>query len=449
MAVVLAAVGTFLYFRLESGLDRAIDDGLRSRAADIRSLLQTGTGGLDGAQGIESIADQSFTQILDTEGSVLAASSGLDTEPALTDAQLAATLEAPLLVDAGPKGNFDEESTRLLASPTQVRDETLLVVVGASLEERDDALNSLLAQLLVIAPIALLVTAGLGYVVALAALRPVEAMRRRAATISAQEPGARLPVSGPRDEIARLGETLNAMLARLESALEHERRFVADASHELRTPLALLKTELELAQRSARTRDELEAAIRSAAEETDRLTQLTEDLLLLARADDDVLALRETDISSTEIFELIAARFRARAERLERAIGAAGDADVPFRGDQLRLEQALGNLVDNALRHGAGAIELTAVDTGELVELHVTDEGEGFPPGFVAHAFERFSQADEARSDTGSGLGLAIVDAIAKAHGGTAHVSPTEGTDAWLALPARRLQPLEGTTTGT
>ena len=435
MALVLAAVGTFLYFRLESGLDRAINDGLRSRAADIGSLLQSGAGGLDGAQGIESVGDDSFTQILDAEGRVLAASSGFGEEPALSDAQLERALSSPLMVDVGPLGTFDEEATRLLGSLALVDDEPLVVVVGRSLEERNEALRSLLAQLLVIAPIALLVTSGLGYIVALGALRPVEAMRRRAATISAREPGARLPVSGPRDEISRLGETLNAMLDRLESALEHERRFVADASHELRTPLALLKTELELAQRSARTREELEAAIRSAAEETDRLTQLSEDLLLLARSDDDVLALRETELLSVELFDRVAERFRIRAERQGREIATVPGAEVRLRGDQLRLEQALGNLIDNALRHGAGTITLQATQAGEHLELHVIDEGDGFPQSFLAEAFERFSQADEARSDTGSGLGLAIVDVIARSHGGSAHVSPSGAADVWLALP--------------
>ncbi|MGI9658238.1 MAG: hypothetical protein ACR2OD_04965, partial [Gaiellaceae bacterium] len=175
MAVVLAAVGTFLYFRLESELNRAINDGLRSRAADIGSLLQSGAAGLDGVQGIDSLTDDSFTQILDADGGVLAASSGFADEPTLTNAQLERALSSPLMVDVGPLGTFDDGATRLLGSSTLVESEPLIVVVGRSLEERNEALNSLLAQLLVIAPIALLVTSGLGYIVALAALRPVDA----------------------------------------------------------------------------------------------------------------------------------------------------------------------------------------------------------------------------------------------------------------------------------
>ena len=145
---------------------------------------------------------------------------------------------------------------------------------------------------------ALLLASLAGYGVASSALRPVEAMRRRAAEISASEPGRRLPVPRSRDEVERLGETLNEMLARLEGAIERERTFVSDASHELRTPLAILKAELELAMRSARSPEELEAAIRSAAEETDRLAQLADDLLVVARAEEGRLPVRLTKIGS-------------------------------------------------------------------------------------------------------------------------------------------------------
>ena len=145
---------------------------------------------------------------------------------------------------------------RLLVTPT--------LVVGASLEDRDEALDELLAQLLVVGPLALLLASGAGYFLAAAALRPVESMRREAAEITGDAAGRRLPLPRARDEIHRLGETLNDMLGRLQESLTRERRFVADASHELRTPLALLQTELELALRHKRTPGELEDALRSA-----------------------------------------------------------------------------------------------------------------------------------------------------------------------------------------
>src|SRR5207253_5656207 len=154
-----------------------------------------------------------------------------------------------------------------------------------------------------------------GYLLAAAALRPVEAMRRRAAAITASTPGTRLPVPSSRDEISKLAETLNDMIQRLEAAFEHERRFVADASHELRTPLALLRTELELALRRPRSHNELEQALRSAAEETERLTRLAEDLLLIARSDQGELPVRRRRIEASTLLHATAARFAERARR--------------------------------------------------------------------------------------------------------------------------------------
>ena len=162
-----------------------------------------------------------------------------------------------------------------------------------------------------------------------------------------------------RDEIRDLAETLNEMLARLEAALEHERRFVADASHELRTPLALLKAELELALRRPRTAEELRAAVGSAAEETDRLVVLAEDLLLIARSDQEALGLRVEPVDLGALARSTAERFAERASTDHRRV----DVEIPPRtevsADRLRLEQALRNLVDNALGYGEGRVTIT------------------------------------------------------------------------------------------
>jgi signal transduction histidine kinase len=238
--------------------------------------------------------------------------------------------------------------------------------------------------------------------------------------------------------VSRLGATLNEMLGRLERALERERSFVADASHELRTPLALLKTELELALRTPRTEAELEQALRSAAGETDRLAQLVEDLLVLARTDEGRLPLRRSPVRARDVLAAVAERFRRRAEAAGRTIEVEAPETLVVAADAVRLEQALGNLVENALRHGLGSIRLSASEGGGGIELHVLDEGPGFPPAFLERAFERFARADEARTEGGAGLGLAIARVIAEAHGGSAHASGRAGggADVWLALPA-------------
>jgi signal transduction histidine kinase len=233
------------------------------------------------------------------------------------------------------------------------------------------------------------------------------------------------------DELERLGTTLNEMLGRLETALEREREFVADAGHELRTPLALLRTELELALRQGTTVEELRDAILMSSREADRLSQLAEDLLLIASADRGRLPLRREPVSVDQLFGGIVTRFELQARESGKSVRAVPAQGLTVDGDLLRLQQALGNLVDNALRYGGSAIRLEADEQG----LHVRDDGPGFASGFLPHAFERFSRGDGARGGGGAGLGLSIVHAIAEAHGGSAHVRNVNGgADAWFSL---------------
>ena len=325
---------------------------------------------------------------------------------------------------------------RLLAVPDTAGRSLRALVVASSLAARSESLERLRKELLVASPLALLLATLAGYALAGAALRPVEEMRRKAANISAATPDSRLPVPRANDELQRLAETLNDMLARLETAFGHERQFVADASHELRTPLALLKTELELALRHPRSRAELNDALRSAAEETDRLSALASDLLLIARSDQSGLPVHPESLSSGDVLATVADRFSGRAAELGRRIEVE-DGHVGFDADPERIELALGNLLENALVHGAGTVTIGATRRDEQVELRVVDQGPGFPDGFAERAFDRFSRADEARRRSGSGLGLAIVEAIALAHGGQAGVSPGARTEVWISLPAR------------
>ena len=328
--------------------------------------------------------------------------------------------------------------SRLLATPVHASGRQLVAVVGTSTEPLTESRADLLQLLLVGGPIALLLASIAAYGVAAGALRPVEAMRARAAEISTAEPDQRLPVPSTGDEIARLGATLNAMLNRLGDALAHERQFVADASHELRTPMAILKTELELALAGGRSHEELESALASAAVETDRLTQLAEDLLVIAQTDEGKLALslQMTDIA--EMLEGVSSRFSRRAADCGRSLDVSVEPGLKMRVDRLRVEQALGNLVDNALRYGDGAVALEAERTEESVELHVVDRGPGFSENFAGRAFERFSRAEAGNGQAGSGLGMAIVDSIARAHHGRAGLAnrPGGGADVWLLLPA-------------
>jgi two-component system OmpR family sensor kinase len=436
MAIVLAALGVFLYTRLEAALDRSINQGLRGRAGDLRLVVSRAAPGL--GAGVKPVLEneaESFAQLVDTRGTVVDRTPEAGRASLLTPTQLSRSLRGPLLVERRPLNRLDERVRLFATSATTSDGERIIVVVGTSLEARGDALETLLILLLIGGPVALVLASLLGYGLATAALRPVESMRGEAAAVSAVEPGRRLSLPRADDEIRRLGVTLNEMLGRLELALDRERRFVADASHELRTPLALLRTELELALRRPRSNDELEQSIRSAAQEADRLSSLADDLLVLAQADGGELALRREQMDVTDLFERLRPRYAAESAAAGREIvWGPVPTGMSLVGDRPRVEQALGNLVDNALRHGRGAIVIEASRGESAAELHVRDEGH-FPDDIRPHAFERFARADTARSGSGAGLGLAIVDVIVRAHGGSAHVEDSEGTDVWLAFP--------------
>jgi two-component system OmpR family sensor kinase len=433
MACVLAGVGGMVYLRLGHSLDEQLGESLRARADTLAALAREDIAADDLTGGVLA-GDEGFAQVMGSDGTVLAATPGFAAVSLLSRGDVARARSQPIVFDRAAVAGIDGGEVRLLAAPGRSGSLGIVVVVGASLEDRQEALEGLLAQLLVAGPIALALSSLAGYALAGAALRPVEDIRKRAAQISAERPGERLPLPRARDELSRLGQTLNAMLARLEAGLARERRFVADASHELRTPLALLQAELELALRRPRSTEETERALRSAAEEVDRLVSLAEDLLVLAQADEGRLPLRRSEIDLGGLLESVARRFAMRAESAGRSVVVTSLPGAFLRGDRLHLERALGNLVDNALRHGTGTVRLEAESMDGMVTMRVIDEGGGFPEDFLPRAFERFSRADQARSLGAAGLGLTIVEAVARSHGGLVSAANRPGGGAEIAI---------------
>ena len=433
MALVLLAVGLYVYSRVGSDLESALATSLRTRADDLAATAGN-SGGVGADEGRFVEQDESLAQVIGQDGNVLYGSPGHEQRPLLRGAELAQARRGPLFFDRDSVSGFDERM-RLFVRPADGR----VVIVGATLEDRSEALSSLGSVLLVGGPVALLLAALAAYGVATAALRPVNAMRTEAAEISRLGSGRRLPVPPGDDELARLGDTLNEMLDRLERSAERERGFVASASHELRTPLALLRAELELALREGRTPEELRDAVASAASESERLVQLAEDLLVLARVDEGRLPVRPEPLDARELLATTARRFEARAAESGRELHVEASGDLPVRADRMRAEQALANLVDNALRHGEGTVELLAEPASGGARLHVLDRGPGIDPSLDGRAFERFTRGDRARSRGGTGLGLAIVDAIARSHGRSAGAGQREGggADVWIELPGR------------
>ncbi len=421
MAVVLTGAGLFVYDHLRENLDDEITATLRARLA----APDTATGD----------PEEAFTQVLGADGGVLRGT-GDARGPALAAGEVRDVLGGEDF-EADRKVDDIEGTARVLAErAARGGDAGGVVVAGQSLNDRNDALHGLVRSLLAGGPIAVLLASALGYALAAAALKPVEAMRRRAAAVSLG-PGdeERLPLPEARDEVRRLGETLNAMLARLRVAFDRERRFVADASHELRTPIAVVKTELEGILRGGELPSDAREALEAALAETEVLAQLAEDLLVLARAGDGKLPLRLEAVDARQALERTAERFGDRAARAGRDIEVRAPAGLAVRADPLRLRQAVGNLVDNALRHGSGTVVLEAARADGGVDLCVRDAGAGVPEDLGDRAFERFTRGPAARTLGGAGLGLAIVRAIAEAHGGQVALTPGVPRTVRLWLP--------------
>ncbi len=393
-AVVLAGAGLFVYVQLRADLDESVNDDLRARA---QAVAAGGAGG-------QTEPEDGFERLLRPGRP----------DAVLTAAERRRASDDELLFERRVEGV--EGTTRVLARPGR---SGTVVVAGRSLEDRDDVLGGLVAAFAVGGPLAIVIASLLGYALAAGALRPVEAMRRRATQMSLEEGHERLPLPAARDEIHALGQTLNQMLDRLRTSFERERQFVADASHELRTPVAVVKAELEAALRADDLGPSARESLVAAVEECDRLAQLAEDLLVLARSAGGAMPVRREPIAAEELLESVRRRFVDRAAERGRTIRTDAPAGLVLEVDPLRLRQALGNLVDNALRHGEGDVVLRAGRNGATDELEVSDSGPGL--GDLADsAFERFVRGQASRTGGGAGLGLAIVRAVAEAHGGSA-----------------------------
>ena len=425
MALVLTAVGLFIFLRFQTDLMTSVDVGLRSRAEQLAGSLPGGEDLTSAGTVIDP--DEAFAQVLGSAGDVIDTSSGIE-DVALLDTSGARGLTEPLTFEAMVRTTEETIPARLFAIPT---DAGPVVIVGVSLEEQQDALKRLALLSLTGGLVALGLSAVVGWLVAGRALQPVERMRSEAAAISMSDASRRLAVPETADELARLGETLNDLLDRVELTIDRERRFVSDASHELRTPLANLKAELELALRRPREEESLRAALQSAVVETDRLIRLSQDLLVLAGAGKQEMSLDPEPTNLSVLIETETMAISARAAHRDVTIRTDVPADLTFALDQARIRQSMSNLLDNAVRHSpiGGIVTVRAWSSeGELV-VEVEDTGDGFPEGFAMVAFEPFSRADagRTRTDGGSGLGLAIVRSIVEAHGGT--VSAANRTD--------------------
>jgi signal transduction histidine kinase len=419
MLLLLSAISVVAYASMKAALLDEIDSGLRFRASAVAETFRTGASEQPDLRLQEP--REAFEQFLTRTGRVLRHTRGF-AAPLLSPGQLARVTTPRFFKRSLPGVAHD---ARLLAVPLSRPDTEEVLVVGASMADRTDALRQLATVLLIGGPVAVTLACLAAWAVAGWALNPMDRMQEEAAAITSSGLDRRMPVPRAHDELQRLAMTLNAMLDRLVASIATERAFVERASHELRTPLAALRAEVDLALVRERSRDELAEALRSVSQETDRLARLAEDLLVLARADSGRLPVHREWVSVRQTLESAADRFAARAAEREVDLDVAAP-DTPIHVDPLRIRQALVNLLDNALRNSPsdGTVRLIGHVDGDEVRIAVTDGGPGF------------SDEGEGAGDP-PGLGLRIVRAIAAAHGGILTIARAEsgGARVELVLP--------------
>jgi two-component system OmpR family sensor kinase len=444
-AIGLVAAGVATYSTLSSYLVDRTDTTLDQTAETLR---RPGPGG-----GIRSAPPGTFVQVRSLDGdTVVATFSGERLPGASVPApELPATVEPPAqsgteeavryFTVEGANGGA-EYRVRASVAP----DDRAMLLVATSLRDVNSTLHRLLAIELVVTALVLAATFGLGLWLVRLGLRPLDAIGETASAIAAGDLSRRVERAEERTEVGRLGLALNAMLGRIESSFKAQeaserklRRFVADASHELRTPLSAVRAYAELYDRGAAERpDDLERSMRGISRESERMSLLVDDLLLLARLDDG----RPLERDAVRLDEVVGEAVEtAQTVDPDRPIELRAESAVVVTGDRDRLRQIVDNLLANVRAHtpAGTTASVSVTQRNGSAEIAVADSGPGLDEEHLEHVFERFYRADPSRARTsgGVGLGLAIVAAVAVAHGGTVSASsqPGRGTTFSITLP--------------
>lgn len=430
VALVLAAASVAFVLLQRHQLESSLTDVARQKASDAAAQVsRQGTSSALSTGG----GDQSLVQIVDSRHRVVASSPSVDGEPPVVGLEPRPGQVLTVTSSSLPIG----EGARyvVVARGATTPDGPVVVLVAQSLEAVQQSTSIVTGLLALGYPLVLLAVALTSYWLTGRALAPVEAIRRRVASIEGTaELGARVPVPGGGDEVARLAETMNSMLARLQVGSEAQRRFIGDASHELRSPLSTIRAAHEIGVLHPAVAD-WPTVSREVLSELDRVDRLVADMLLLARSDEHGLTLHVEDVDLDDLV-------RAEGERLARADLAEVVVLAPpvrVRGDRHHLERALRNLSDNAARHARTRIELRLRVEREAAVLEVVDDGPGVPEADRDRVFERFVRLDEsrARDSGGTGLGLPIARQIARAHRGDLVLADSQGGARFVLSIAR------------
>ncbi|MBA3876924.1 MAG: hypothetical protein C0498_08305 [Anaerolinea sp.] len=433
IVVTVGLVGVLVWWQLGSALRTSLDDALQARAAAaLTSIENNGQAGLQ--EGDATAPPSVFVAIFDAQGRLIDATAS--TPPGLTP-------PAPGVV----RGDLIfGQSTYAVSVVTG--DGGTQVIAGGSLEVIDSTLDRLVRSLLLVGAIAAVASLAGGWWLAGRALRPVASLTAEAAQIGAADIERRLPVPSQRDELQLLATTLNGMLDRVAEALRRQRMFVAAASHDLRTPIAALQAELELAADARTSVEELRTALRAAHGDAVRLGELATALLDLAAVDVDGRTIVRSMVRADVLVESVVRRVEPLARQRDTRIVQTAPGRL-VRVDRVRLEQALTNLVVNAIAYGppGSVVEIVANldpidapgarEAGTALSIEVLDRGPGIPAELSASLFEPFRRGPGAVG-SGSGLGLATAAAAARAHHGSIGFEPRGGGGArfWIRVPA-------------
>lgn len=428
VALILTTFSIVLYGIMRGNLEAEADRRLVVRASQVELTIWPETRSLTSEDLTAAKLDLSpledlrapsiYVEVSDRNGNPITASENLrGVVLPMDEAVVAGTLEGKqTLRDLVLEG---DRPLRLLTLPIKVRDRIVgVLTVGQSRQLFQDTMDSLRTLLVVLGGAALAVAGAIGWVVADRGLQPLAAIARQAALIAAgRDFSHRLDHQGPTDEVGRLARTVDDLLKTVEETLRQHRDFVADTSHELRNPLLAIRTNLELVARMPR-REQRAECVKEALQQVERMSGLVNDLLTLARIEVGLVVERRP-VSLANVMEQAVHDAMVRSNNRPVSITQADDVFV--LGDDGRLAQVIGNLLDNALRHSAADRAVT-VGLARVVggaQLTVEDMGDGIAGEHMARIFDRFYRVDPpGTTKNGTGLGLAIVKHLVEAHGG-------------------------------
>ncbi|HEX3712132.1 MAG TPA: HAMP domain-containing sensor histidine kinase [Trebonia sp.] len=429
LLIAFAAADLLLFNALRVSLTRSVDDYARSGATEVAALINASRL----PDPVPVAAGTITIQVLDTSGRITDVSPDADRlVPIVSPPQAAALARsgAAVLVHGGPFG-----MPSLLRVSAVRADGGQLVIAAVPFSEASGSLSVVARALVIGTPVLFLAFTAAIWIVTGSTLRPIGALRRGAARVTGTGVPSDLPVPEARDEVRLLALTLNDMLSRLAGAQQRQRALVSDTAHELRSPIASIRTQLEVALDFPDGQD-WAATARDVHADVLRLARLAEDLLLLARLDEQAAAARRgRPVDLADLARSVVCRYGDAPVAVTVTLPAAAEEKLVVSGDSERLDRLLVNLVDNAVRYAKSSVVVSVRRDGRWAELAVTDDGPGIPAADRARAFDRFARLDDARSRDGAeaggaGLGLAIVRATAQAYGGTASLSPAPDSSA-------------------